>query len=233
VSTPEPFDAPVTAPWAPPTVVPPPGATVPIRSSRALATATLTLYWCRTGAAALQALVFLNRRTIINRMIKHSAAGGITRSELDADDRARAFILIVAVLLVGFTLAAAIVTSLWARRVTENARARGDRIVRPGLATGGWYIPIGWFWVGFNQIKEAVSRAGHSPSAIKRWQTVFILATVVYVLALQPYGNTDTLVGLRTALTVALAAIVLTVGLLVWCTIAATKALRSTTDALG
>jgi hypothetical protein len=191
------------------------------------------LYWCRTGAAVLQALAFLNRRSVINTAIKHSAAGGITRSDVDADDQARALIVSAAVLLIVFTIAAAILTSLWSRRVAENARARGDRVVRPGLATGGWYIPIGWFWVGFNQIKEALSRAGHSPHLVKRWQTAFIIATLISAFALRADSNTGTLEQLRSSLGTGVAAIAVGLALFTWCTIAATKALRSTTDALG
>jgi len=254
VTTPEPLDAPQTAPWAPPVAVPPPPPTPhasltgagpspafvpqavtsgPVRSSRALATACLTLYWCRTGAEALQALAFANRRSVINTAIAHSAAGGITRSDVDADDRARALIVTVSILLVALTLAAAIATSLWARRVAENARSKGDRVVRPGLATGGWYIPIGWFWVGFNQIKNAVTRTGQSPRLIGRWQTAFVLATVLSSLILRSSDTGDTLQGLRNATTTGLVASVISLGLFAWCTIAARKALRSTTDALG
>jgi hypothetical protein len=142
-------------------------------------------------------------------------------------------IVIVSILLVVLTLAAAIITSLWARRVAENARARGDRLVRPGLATGGWYIPIGWFWVGFNQIKNAMSRAGQSPRLIGRWQTAFVLATVLSSLILRSSDSGDSLQGLRNACTTGMVASVISLALLAWCTIAARKAMQSTTDALG
>lgn len=253
MSTPEPLDAPSTTPWAPPAVVPPPpppwgassgvqspafgsvayGSTAAIRSSRTLATATLALYWCRTGAEALLAFAFAKRRSVLDTAIDHFAHGGVTRADVDADERARTLIGGVSVLLLALTVAATIVTSLWARRVAENARARGDTVVRPGLATGGWYIPIGWFWVGFNQIKEAMSRAGHSPRPIARWQIAFVLASVLSGLTLRLDGKSDTLNGLKNASNTGIAASVIGLGLFAWCTIAATKALRSTTDALG
>jgi hypothetical protein len=222
-------------PPPPPTWSSAPGvqATAPLRSSRTLATAALTLYWCRTGAEAFLAVAFAKRRAVIDTAIDHFAHGGVTRADVDSDDRARTLIGGISVLLIALTLAAAIVTSLWARRVAENARARGDRLVRPGLATGGWYIPIGWFWVGFNQIKEAVSRAGHSPRPIGRWQTAFVLATVLSGLTLRLDGNGDSLNGLKNSSTAGLAASVISLGLFAWCSIAAGKALRSATDALG
>jgi hypothetical protein len=83
-----------------------------------------------------------------------------------------------AVLQIAVQLAAVIMVCLWSNRIAANAKARGAHNVRPGLAAGGWVIPIGWFWVGFTQLRKAVDGVRGVAPNLRRWQVSFIVVGI-------------------------------------------------------
>jgi hypothetical protein len=73
-------------------------------------------------------------------------------------------------------LVTAILLAVWSYRTTSNARARGAE-VSPGLAAGGWFIPIGWYFVPFSQLRRAMRGRGDT-SSVGWWQGLWVVATI-------------------------------------------------------
>jgi hypothetical protein len=68
------------------------------------------------------------------------------------------------------------------RAVADNAKARGAWDVQPRWAAGGWFIPIGWYWVGFNQLKLVANHVGANSRPVTNWQRLFALQIVISVI---------------------------------------------------
>jgi hypothetical protein len=132
----------------------------------------IVLYSVTTAAAALLALTFFLRKGKWDDFL----AGNATISDLDNSDNT---VAMAALLQIVLFIAAAIVTSIWARRIAQNAQARGAQGIKVGMATGGWFIPIGFFWLGFGQLRKSSEAFGRPIAALYRWQTLFILQSVI------------------------------------------------------
>ena len=59
----------------------------------------------------------------------------------------------------GLTIAIAILLAVWSYRAVSNGVARGAA-ANPGLAAGGWFIPIGFYVVPFIQLRKALAGRG-------------------------------------------------------------------------
>lgn len=160
------------------------GATGQVLPSKGLSKAMIVMFWCTTAAAALAGFALYSRKTKWDDFVN----GGATLSDLDSAD---ALVGGAIVLQVALSLASAVVCCLWSRRIAENAKARGAMGVSPGLAAGGWFIPIGWLWVGFNQLKKSVSELGGKSPSLGKWQLFFVGQAIVGWL-ISRFGNFDT-----------------------------------------
>jgi Domain of unknown function (DUF4328) len=111
-------------------------------------------------------------------------------SSLKDLENADAFAGIALILQFLATVPAAILTCLWSKRIADNARARGALNVNPGLAAGGWFIPIGNLFIGFDQLRKSVAGVGGTSKSLGIWQGLFISQAVVLV-AINRLGQFD------------------------------------------
>lgn len=147
------------------------GSSGPVVASRGLSKAMIVLFWCTTAAAAFAGYSLYNRKIVWDDYV--DGAGSF--SDLDSADK---LVGVAIILQVALSLASAIVCALWSKRIADNAKSRGALDVKPGLAAGGWFIPIGWFWVGFNQLRKSVTGVGGNSPSLGRWQLFFVLQGV-------------------------------------------------------
>ncbi|MDO8391356.1 MAG: DUF4328 domain-containing protein [Actinomycetota bacterium] len=132
----------------------------------------IVLYSITTAAAALLAVTFFLRKASWDDFL----AGNATISDLDDSDN---LVAMAALLQIGLFITGAIVTSIWARRIAQNAQARGAQGIKVGMATGGWFIPIGFFWLGFGQLRKSSEAFGRQVDALQRWQALFIAQSLI------------------------------------------------------
>jgi hypothetical protein len=192
-----------------------------------LRTAAIVLMWVSVAANVFLTVAAFSRKGAWDDAVP----GGVTLDELpgldDADNRlGGALVLTFAV-----TLATAIVLAVWSYRTTSNGQTRGAR-VSPGLAAGGWFIPIGWYFVSFSQLRKAMGGRGDA-TAVGWWQGLWVVATVASGVALQLFDDdldqtpSEVSDGLRNQ---SVGLVVATV-LLAAATIFAMRALRAVDDA--
>ena len=147
-----------------------------LRPTRGRGRVAITLFWLTTAAAGFGAFVDYFRRETWRDFVDQQA----TVRDLDKADE----------LLVAASIARAsawvlggIVVAMWARRVAKNSIARGARNVSVGRATIGWFIPIGWWWIGFSSVRASVTQLGASGRRVGLWQGAFLFANVAAALA--------------------------------------------------
>ena len=143
-----------------------------VQSSRSLSKAMVILYGLVVAAGALLAFAFFNRKGVVDDILNASG----TQSDLDSADGILGLAVILQFLAI---VASAILTALWSKRIVSNAKARGVTGVSTGLAAGGWFIPIGWFFVGFNELRKAVKGVGGVSKSLALWQGAFIAQVIV------------------------------------------------------
>ena len=143
-----------------------------VQPSSSLSKAMLILYGLVVAAGALLAFAFFNRKGVVDDILNASG----TPSDLDSADGILGLAVILQFLAI---LASAILTALWSKRIVSNAKARGVTGVSTGLAAGGWFIPIGWFFVGFNELRKAVKGVGGVSKSLALWQGAFIAQVIV------------------------------------------------------
>ena len=131
----------------------------------------------------LLALAFFNRKGVADDLIN-----GVSDT-IDDIDSANGLVGGVALLQLLLQLAAAIVVCLWAKRIADNAKARGVSNVSPGLACGGWFIPIANLFVPFNELRKSVKGTGGSGSGITGWQIAWIVAAIGGIAAFSSRGD--------------------------------------------
>ena len=148
-----------------------PGTTGAVQSAKGLSKAMIILYGLVVAAAALLAVAYFKYKGVTN----DAMTGSVTEKDHDA---AKSFLGLSVILQYLLMLAAAILTALWSKRIVSNAKARGVTGVSPGLAAGGWFIPIGWLFVGFSQLRKAVKGVGGVSKSLALWQGAFIAQTV-------------------------------------------------------
>jgi hypothetical protein len=147
-----------------------------MESTSGVKTATVVLFWVAAAISGVLALVAFRRKSIWTGYINQ------TKSAMQANrvDRLFAAITLVQALLL---IAAAIVLCIWSKRVAANAVAKGAAGVRPGLAAGGWFIPIGWYWVGFGQLRKSVKGVNKVAPSLLAWQVLFLIQSIVSFFA--------------------------------------------------
>lgn len=176
------YGAPPPAYTAPPGYVPygsPMQAQV--KPSKGLSTAMVALFALTTAASVLLAYALLNRQSVVDDFI----AGDAGIVEVDDADNFAGLSLMLMLMVV---LAAAIVTCLWSKRIADNAKAKGALNINPGLAAGGWFIPIGNLFVGFDQLRKSVRGVGGNSPSLAIWQGFFI-AELVALIAINRLGQ--------------------------------------------
>ena len=136
--------------------------------------------WMVVGAHALTTVAAFSRKSVWDGFTE----GDKSLADLDdADSFLGAAFLLVAVA----TLATAIVLAVWTHRTVSNGRARGAQ-ASPGLGAGGWFIPIGWFFVSFGQLRKAMRNQGDTRS-VSWWQGLWVVASVTGAVALQLFDD--------------------------------------------
>lgn len=154
-----------------------------VKPSSGLSKTMIILYWVTTAAAALLAIAAFMRKGTFDDFV----SGDGTVADIDSADD---FVGLAALLQIGVVIASAVVTCLWSKRIADNAVARGVSGVKPGMAAGGWFIPIGWFWLGFKELRKAGEGVRADVSAVQRWQAFFIGQSVLGVVT-RNLGNFD------------------------------------------
>ncbi len=146
-----------------------------MQSSKGLGNATIALFWLVTLFGFLLAFSLFRRKSVVEDFFSNGSFDDIQKVN-DADSLVGA----MALLQILVQIAAAIVVCLWSKRIASNAIARGGRDISPGLAAGGWFIPIGWFFVPFNQLRKSVKAVGGqgSGSGITGWQIAWVISGV-------------------------------------------------------
>ena len=99
--------------------------------------------------------------------------------------------VLAAFLQVGAMLAAAIVTAVWCHRVATYVKARYASDIRPGMAAGAWFIPIGNVWLGFNELKKAARDLGVTDRLVSTWQNLIVVNLAVGVASRTAARGTD------------------------------------------
>ena len=131
-----------------------------LQNTRGLRIATVVLIWVATLGTALQLLTMYNRRSVWND--PSSSFSDL----VDADDTVAGAFVFYAVA----AIATVIVLSIWTLRSVRNSQTLGAQRVRPGLACGGWYIPLGNVFVPFIQIRRATGALGAKTTGSVIWQ---------------------------------------------------------------
>ena len=156
----------------------------PPRPLRGLSRAVLILYGAVTAASVLLAIAFGHRWSVVDDIL---ASGTFTSADQDAINTTDQQVSGAAVLVLVLLLAAAILTAIWARRVVTNAEAAGVHGLSVGMATGGWFIPIGSWWLGFREIQRSVEGVGHESNRIRHWRVAFVVMSLLGLVV----RNTD------------------------------------------
>ena len=210
---------------------PPPGyvayGAAQLRPSRGRGTATIWLYWAITAMTVFVTISLFWARSVLEDATADGDIGFRDWSKVtDALDvttgmeGARSAII----------LAAIILTCLWSKRIADNAKVRGVRNVSPGMACGGWWIPVGNIWLGWMHLRRSAAGTGTPTSHLNMWQG-FALASWIFSVVLG-VGATDvgpTASSVRNASDIFLAQAVSGIfasGLLAVAAYAATKAIR-------
>lgn len=191
VSLPEPpsFEPPAATSPLPPPPPPLPG-TAPAgyvqyrtrpgqKPLRGLSKAVLILYGAVTVASVVLAVAFRHRWSVVDDIL---ASGTFTSADQDAIATTDQQVAGAAALVLALLIAAGILTAVWSRRAARNAESAGVRGVSVGMATGGWFIPIGSWWLGFRELQRSVEGVGHESTHIGRWRTAFIVMSLLGVV---------------------------------------------------
>jgi hypothetical protein len=140
--------------------------------TKGLRTWTIILFWAGVAMSWLIAIAMLVRKTTVDDVLSGSATVDDLHGKDDFVDVSSLFYFLA-------LIAGVIVLCIWSQRVVRNAQARGAVNVSPGLACGGWYIPIGNIWVPFTQIRRAVTQMGRSVRSLLGWQIAYPIASGV------------------------------------------------------
>ncbi|MCW2526072.1 MAG: hypothetical protein JWM76_932 [Pseudonocardiales bacterium] len=171
---------------------PPQYGSVGPRSTSGLRTASIILFWLVSAASAILTIAVFARASTWDDFYDNNRTFSGLQDLQNADD----FVSGAAGFQGLLTIAAVIVLCLWSKRIADNAVSRGARNVSPGLACGGWFIPIGWFFVPFDQLRKSVAAMHRSPALIY-WQIAFAGSAIFgsvqsFVVGDLDAGTTDT-----------------------------------------
>lgn len=141
-----------------------------------LRTASIVLCWVVTALTLVLGLVAFNRGSVAQDFVNGAAS---LKQVDDADSAvagAGAFVILA-------MLAAAIVTCVWSVRTVGNAKRRDPlNPGSPGLAGGGWFIPLAWCFVSFQQFRASTRRFGANITALMVWQIAFGVAWILLIV---------------------------------------------------
>ncbi len=147
-----------------------------------LRTAAIVLFWCVAGASAVLTAAMFSRRATWH-------SDDVTFDDLqEADD----FVGGAALILFGVAIAALIVVSIWSLRTARHARQTGASNVSPGLACGGWYIPLANLILPFIQLRRIAAHRGQRRDMISVWQGLLIAAWLLSGFASNVGNDIDT-----------------------------------------
>ena len=158
------------------------GSGAPAMATAGLRKATIVLFWAASACAIGLGLVAYQRGGTVDDFFR--GKGALSTVD-DADGRVGG----LAILLVLLQIAGAVLLAIWSNRTVKNANARGAN-ASSGLAAGGWFIPIGNYWVPWNQLRKAAAPFGPAPTALATWQALFIGQAVLSIVA-RSFGNFD------------------------------------------
>jgi hypothetical protein len=165
------------APQPPPVAAATPGAAVPASptDTAGLRKAAIVLFWLAAGATVVLTVAFISRKAVWSDF---ESGGDVSFSDLDAAD---GFVGGAALLLAALGLATTIVVSIWSLRVARHAQRAGAAVVSPGLACGGWYIPVANTIVPFIQLRRAADHLRRRTSWLNAWQALVIVSFLLWV----------------------------------------------------
>lgn len=230
---------PPLTPGGPPSSLPPPAPPgsarpypqrtppAPLARTAGLRKASVILFSCATASFVFVALAAWRRKLVFD--------GAFFDNEYTVEDLDNADALIggAFLLLVVLVLASAIVVSIWSLHTTGNAKRKGHMLVSPGLACGGWYIPVGWLFVPFIQLRKVVTG---SSAPITTWQLAFVGLWLSYV-AFRAFGQFDVtgdaVDDVSSALTAQLVTSAIAAVFAAAATVAAARAMRAVDSAGG
>jgi len=107
-------------------------------------------------------------------------------------ESADSFVVNATTLFIVLFLATAVLFVVWAWRATKNLQAWEAPLRRgPGWAIGGWFIPVGNLWIGYQVVRDAwelaPDRDGKMPGrSLTDWNAawaLFLLSNVVSRIA--------------------------------------------------
>jgi len=125
------------------------------------------LIWSAVGFLALYSVGLFRRRGVWDDLV----AGRASIQEVDNADQMVAVLGLISAIVV---VSAGIVLSIWSLRIVRNAEQFAGSGLRPGLACGGWYIPIGNLWVPFVRLRDTMRTFRGDSADISRWQAGWI-----------------------------------------------------------
>lgn len=143
----------------------------------ALRTATLSLFWLTAAAsAAVTVSTFLRRGAWKDSL----DAGTALTEDLSGHDVP---VIIAVFVLTMVVVTAAVAVAVWSMRLIVSAQARGVTGLSPGWAVGGWFVPVGFFVLGFRQVTKAVTALGGTAMKVIAWQISFACVAIVMSVA--------------------------------------------------
>ena len=144
-----------------------------VKAPTGLRTATIVLFWVQSVLTIIFGVVAYNRGEV---------AVGVRdgdKSVADFNDATDA-LNSVAFLSVSVAVALIIVLCIWAHHTVRNAKQRDPQLnASPGMAAGGWYIPIGNLWLPWMHLRRAARRFGGALGPLGWWQALSILGGVL------------------------------------------------------
>jgi hypothetical protein len=163
---------PATSAWAPPSVptgyVPFGGTAAKVEPTATLRTASIVARLVGVAGSAVAGTLFVYRAHVVDRV----AAGRARPDELDLP---KTLTTLTYQLSTFAALAGTVLLCLWSSRTVTNGT-----IVHPNTAGGGWFIPIGNFWVPWRHLRRAMGHSARS-SALAWWQGLTIASAVAFV----------------------------------------------------
>lgn len=156
------------------------GATRPAATGARKATGILM--WFSVASYALFTVAAFSRKGVWDGFVDGDKT-------LDDVDNADTLIGGAALVVFGITLAIAILLAVWSNRAVANGVARGAK-ASPGLAAGGWFIPIGFYVVPFVQLRKALGGRGQQ-SLVTRWQLLWLTSSLLGNILQRAFGNID------------------------------------------
>jgi len=92
-------------------------------------------------------------------------------------------VIIAVFVLTMLVVCTAVAVAAWAMRLGLSAQARGIEGVSVAWAIAGWFVPVGFLFLGFRQVVKVVRGSGASVTGIYVWQAAFAVTAIVMSVA--------------------------------------------------